>query len=136
MNFFKEELPEANCSLLENNLYKITGSTRHDLERDKHYALTTDTVARACQALSVSVSTLSTPLQRTKNVYHLPEDFYTDSLPNTTPNLLAASVNRTNHRVDPIKVARLHLTEEHMEKILPKMESVLKNSNKGQGVSK
>lgn len=61
VNFFKQGLPDATSSLLEDNLRGIPASTLHDLYRVKQYALTAVKAACACQAPSVLPSKRSTP---------------------------------------------------------------------------
>lgn len=113
-NCFKQVLTDATRLILEKNLRGLPTSTRDDLDCVKQYAVTTGTAPRACQALSVSTSTLSTPRQRTQKVYHVPDNLWIASFPTSPTTLLSASVRQTPHVVDPTKLPRLQVPDDRM----------------------
>lgn len=133
LNCFKQGLPDATRSLLENNPRLLSASTLHDLNHAKQYALTTKNSARTCKA-PYNLK-LSTPRQHTQEIHHIHENHSMDSFQTSLPTFLSASVPSKPHVFELTKVRRLQVSNDRTEGILVQMENVLNISNTGKGLS-
>lgn len=74
VNGYKQGLPEATRSMVENNIRSIAPEIRHDLDRVKVYAINARNAAWVCQAPPSSTTKNTTPRGSLQSVHFLPDN--------------------------------------------------------------
>lgn len=134
INRFKQGLPDATRSHLDNNLRGLPASTPRYLDCVKQYVVTAGMVARACQARSVSTSTLITPRKRGQAVQHVPDNLFMDSFKTTSRTSLSSTFPSTPHSVDSTQIRWVHVKDDRMAEMLVQIENILNICNTGQSL--
>lgn len=72
VNFYKQGLPDATCSMLENKIRSLAPDSIQDLDHVKSYALNAGKADQSFQAPLSSTTTNTTPRGRLQSVQFLP----------------------------------------------------------------
>lgn len=92
VNCYKQGLPDATRSMLENNIPALCAEIRHYLHLVKSYAFNTGETSRTCQAPLPSTPTGITPHGRVQAAHNFPENLLSHLHPRSPSSSISASV--------------------------------------------